>query len=400
MTIRGFRDRWDYETEFDLEYQFLMLSRTLGFTHLDTPVVEKTSLFNRSVGEETDIISKEIYSFEDRSGNQISLRPEFTAGVMRAVLANLGNFKKYLNVVSSGSVFRYDRPQAGRYRQFRQFNCESFGISSPENDFFIINVAQKIIDICGIDVELKINSLGSNEAKSKYAQELQKYLTPFTDKLSEESQKRLTKNPLRILDSKSPVDQDILQNAPEFNQFLSDNEAERFSTLLKYLETSGIKFSVDSSLVRGLDYYTSTVFEFIDNSNGLTVLAGGRYDNLAKTISGKHDIPAVGFGCGMERIMLSKKEQQKEQQKIAVIMHKSFSTHWYEAILKMSGGIGTELITNQKNILSGIQIAESKSCSHCIVIGENEISSGTASLKCLATRTEFPVKISDKSLPL
>ncbi len=281
--------------------------KSYNFHEISTPIIEVSELFERNLGDTSDVVSKEVYKFEDRGGNILSLRPEFTAGVVRSFLNN-GELNQNLpqKLFSYGPIFRYDRPQKGRYRQFNQINCEYIGNSEYMADVELITLAYKILSDLNLkDITLEINSLGSNECKKRYEKALKEYFLNFKDKLSYDSQIRLEKNPLRILDSKEECDKILLKDAPKISDFYTDEERTFFDNILKMLSEIGIKYKSNNLLVRGLDYYTSTVFEFTTTDLGAqsTVLAGGRYDNLIEQMGG-NSIPSVGFGGGIERMML------------------------------------------------------------------------------------------------
>lgn len=282
-------------------------AKSYNFHEIITPIIEFSNLFERSVGDGSDIVMKELYRFEDRGGNILALRPEFTAGVARSFLNNDElNQNLPQKLFSYGPIFRYDRPQKGRYRQFNQINCEYIGVKEYLADVEIIFLAYKILQDLGLkNITLEINSLGSNECKKKYEDALKKYFECFKDKLSDDSKTRLEKNPLRILDSKEDCDKELLKNAPKVSDFYIEEEKVFFDNILKSLDKLGIKYFANNLLVRGLDYYTSTVFEFTTTDLGAqsTALAGGRYDDLIEQMGGV-SIPAVGFGGGVERMML------------------------------------------------------------------------------------------------
>ncbi|XVN42049.1 MAG: histidine--tRNA ligase [Candidatus Rickettsia vulgarisii] len=278
-----------------------------GYKPMSTPIIEYTKIFDRTLGETSDVVSKEIYSFTDKSGNHVLLRPEFTASIIRAFISNNLQQTLPLKFFSTGPVFRYDRPQAGRQRQFHQLNFEYIGGEGPLADAETINLASDILKALEIDQEitLEINSLGCSETRSSYQQKLVEYFNDFRSELSEDSQKRLIKNPMRILDSKDANDKKIVQNSPIMSKYYNSNAAKYFDDLIKYLELLNIKYTINPRLVRGLDYYCHTAFEFITNKLGAqgTVLAGGRYDNLSKILGGP-DVKAIGFAAGIERIAL------------------------------------------------------------------------------------------------
>ena len=298
-------------------------SEFFNFEELQTPIFEFSEIFERNLGETSDIISKEVYKFLDRSQNFLTLRPEFTAGIVRALISN-GELMQILprKFFSFGPIFRYDRPQKGRQRQFHQINFEIFGEESVYAELELILLANNILKDLGIlnQVKLEINSLGCFQTKLNYEEALRNYFNRFKNDLSSDSKMRLEKNPLRILDSKDPSDIDLLNDLPLISDFYSPDSQQRFSEITELLEKFSIKFSINPRLVRGLDYYTSTVFEFQMNHEGAqnAVLAGGRYDDLVEKMSGKQ-VKAIGFAGGIERLMILSKNNILSQRLITII---------------------------------------------------------------------------------
>jgi histidyl-tRNA synthetase len=282
--------------------------RQFNYKEISTPIFEETILFARGIGEETDIVGKEMYSFKDRSGTSITLRPENTAGVVRAFIEqSLGAQQSLNKLYYIGAMFRQERPQAGRLRQFHQFGAEALGSTSPLLDGEMIEVAYQILTELGLkNLVVKINSLGVPEVREKYKIELRKFLLDKKDKLSEESRKRFDTNILRIFDSKIEVDKQIMKDAPLLLDYLDEQSKNDFETVKNYLTQIEIPFEVDPALVRGLDYYTKTTFEIASGSVGSqnALCGGGRYDLLVQELGGKFT-PAVGFAAGMERILLA-----------------------------------------------------------------------------------------------
>lgn len=279
-----------------------------NYLEIRTPVFEHTSLFARGIGEETDIVSKEMYTLIDRGGTSITLKPEMTAAVVRAFIEHSLGEKNSLNKLYYISpMFRQERPQAGRLRQFHQFGAEALGSSSPFLDAEMIEIAFSLLKRLGLnDLVVKINSLGTPEAREVYKDQLRKYLSDKKEKLTPDSQIRFEKNILRILDSKAEQDQDIIHNAPTLLEYLDESSFNDFEAVKKYLTLTKIPFEIDPKLVRGLDYYTKTTFEIISNKVGAqsSLCGGGRYDLLVEELGGK-PTPGVGFAAGMERILLA-----------------------------------------------------------------------------------------------
>lgn len=278
-----------------------------GYQEIRTPIVESTDLFKRSIGEVTDIVEKEMYTFEDRNGDSLTLRPEGTASCVRAGNEHGLLYNQQQRLWYMGPMFRHERPQKGRYRQFHQFGVETYGMTGPDIDVEVILLSARLWKAFGIaeHVKLEINSLGSNEARQAYRDALIEFLKARADQLDEDSRRRMESNPLRVLDSKNPDVQKALEGAPSLLDHLDEESAEHFSLLCERLTQAGIEYTVNPRLVRGLDYYNRTVFEWVTDSLGSqgTVCAGGRYDGLVEQLGGKAT-PAVGFAMGIERLVL------------------------------------------------------------------------------------------------
>ena len=305
---------WNYLTEKVKE-----LAHLYGYDKIDIPLVEETGLFNRSVGQTTDIIEKEMYSFTDQGGENISLRPEFTAGIARAYIEHgMLNLPQPIKLYTFGPCFRYDRPQAGRYRQFHQFNFEAIGEADPVCDAQIIQLAYKVFSSAGLDITIQINSIGCQSCRPGYEQILKDYFKKHRSKLSEVSQKRLQKNVLRILDSKEKMDLPIIDDAPQQVDHLCEDCKNHFIQVLEYLDELEVPYVLNPTIVRGLDYYTRTTFEITtlelsdsDKEQGRQIAlgGGGRYDNLHELLGGR-PTPAVGFAGGFERLISKIKEKE------------------------------------------------------------------------------------------
>ncbi len=307
QSIRGFGDVlptdspvWQF-----VEETFKAELRRYGFDEIRLPIVEKTELFARSIGEVTDIVEKEMYTFEDRNGDSLTLRPEGTAGCVRAALQRglLHNTRPRLWY--AGPMFRHERPQKGRYRQFHQVGAEAFGVPGPDIDAEMILMSGRILRALGLrNLRLEINNLGSQASRAAYREQLVAYLEGHAEKLDEDARRRLHSNPLRILDTKNPAMIDMVRGAPDLLAAIDEESREHFETLKRVLVAANQAFTVNSRLVRGLDYYGGTVFEWISDDLGAqgTVLAGGRYDALVAQIGGR-DTPAIGFAAGIERLV-------------------------------------------------------------------------------------------------
>ncbi len=307
QSIRGMHDvlpsdssKWQY-----LEAALFSQMKRYGYHEIRMPVVESTALFSRSIGEVTDIVEKEMYSFEDRNGDSLTLRPEGTASCVRAGIQSGILHNQLQRLWYMGPMFRHERPQKGRYRQFHQIGVETFGMPNAEIDAELILMTASLWRVLGLsDVRLEINSLGSNEARNNYKEILIKYFETYKEQLDEDSQRRLYSNPLRILDTKNPDMKEIVSNAPKLSDHLDDESSEHFEKLKRILDRAGVSYSVNPNLVRGLDYYCKTVFEWITDKLGAqgTICAGGRYDGLVSQLGGR-DTPAAGYAIGLERLL-------------------------------------------------------------------------------------------------
>ena len=317
QSIRGMHDvlpddshRWQ---SFEAVIQKLMAC--YGYKEIRMPLVESTDLFCRSIGEVTDIVEKEMYTFEDRNGDKLTLRPEGTASCVRAGIQHGLLHNQVQRLWYSGPMFRHERPQKGRYRQFHQFGVEAYGIATPDIDAELILISARLWQQLGLkDIRLELNTLGSNQARADYKLVLVEYLNKHIDTLDEDSLRRLETNPLRILDSKNPALKELLDKAPALLDHLDDESRQQFDKLKSHLDAIGIEYTINPRLVRGLDYYCKTVFEWVTDELGAqgTICAGGRYDGLVEQLGGKLT-PAIGFALGMERILALLEDQQDQQ---------------------------------------------------------------------------------------
>ncbi|MCP3999547.1 MAG: histidine--tRNA ligase [Gammaproteobacteria bacterium] len=306
-SIRGMSDvlpedtpLWQY-----IEGVLKTVVQSYGYHELRVPVVERTELFKRSIGEVTDIVEKEMYTFSDRNDESLTLRPEGTAGIVRAGIGNGLLYNQKQKLWLTGPMFRYEKPQKGRYRQFYQFDVEAFGYEGPDIDAELIMISARVWKLLGLDaLELQLNSLGTPESRVTYRAELIEYFSAHKDELDDESQARLLRNPMRLLDSKHPKMQALIEAAPRITDHLDNESAEHFAGLQELLGGAGIKFKVNSRLVRGLDYYSRTVFEWVTDKLGAqgAVCSGGRYDGLVEHLGGKAT-PAIGWAVGLERLI-------------------------------------------------------------------------------------------------
>jgi histidyl-tRNA synthetase len=317
QSIRGMHDvlpddsyRWQ-----SFEAIIRQLMAAYGYREIRMPLVESTDLFCRSIGEVTDIVEKEMYTFEDRNGDKLTLRPEGTASCVRAGIQHGLLHNQVQRLWYNGPMFRHERPQKGRYRQFHQFGVEVFGIDTPDIDAELILISARLWQQLGLQgVRLELNTLGSSQARENYKQVLVDYLNQHFAQLDEDSVRRLKTNPLRILDSKNPAMKEMLDNAPALIDHLDEESLQQFDRLKALLDATGIEFSINPRLVRGLDYYCKTVFEWVTDELGSqgTICAGGRYDGLVEQLGGKAT-PAIGFALGMERILALLESQQQLQ---------------------------------------------------------------------------------------
>ena len=303
-----------YKWQF-VENRMLETARMFGFNEIRVPVFEHTEVFKRSVGDTTDVVQKEMYTFDDKGGRSITLRPELTAGVIRSLIEKgLVNGPLPLKVCYIGGCYRYEKPQAGRLREFHQFGVECVGAAAPNADAEVIALARQVLDSIGIEkIALEINSIGCPECRKKYSEALKENLKANIENLCDTCKDRLERNPMRILDCKSPVCKEIAANAPVVLDYLCDGCAAHFTQVKKHLDAAGIKYTVNPHIVRGLDYYTRTVFEFVSGDIGAqsTVCGGGRYDGLISQMGGQ-PTAALGFAMGIERLMLELESQKSE----------------------------------------------------------------------------------------
>lgn len=331
QAIRGTQDIFGADAEafaFVVE-TFERVRRLYRFRRVEMPVFEKTEVFARSLGETTDVVSKEMYSFDDRGGESLTLRPEFTAGIARAFLTNGWQQYAPLKVATHGPLFRYERPQKGRYRQFHQIDAEVIGAGEPQTDVELLAMADQLLRELGIhDVTLHLNTLGDGASREAWRAALIEYFRGVEGQLSEESQERLEKNPLRILDSKDPRDKPFLADAPKIDAFLSEEASAFFAAVTSGLDAAGVKWVRAESLVRGLDYYRHTAFEFIPDEGSAsaaalgsqsTVLGGGRYDGLMESLGGA-PTPAVGWAAGIERLAMLVGAREEASLEFAVVV--------------------------------------------------------------------------------
>jgi len=397
-TLRGMRDilpkdgaTWQkvYET-------VKSVSTSYGFSFVETPILEQASLFIRSIGKGTDVVDKEMYVFEDKDATKVCLRPEMTASMVRSYIENgMQTLPQPVKVWYHGQMFRHDRPQAGRFRQFYQSGCETFGESSPVIDAELISVAYNTLRDLGIGATVQINSIGTLEDRQNYIVELVGYLRSKRSYLSEESKKRINKNPLRVLDSKEKEDIEVMEEAPQILDWLSPESKKFFTDVLEYLDEAEIPYVLNPKLVRGLDYYSNTVFEFYCEDEELSHLAlggGGRYDGLVEQLGGQ-PTPAAGFSLGLDRVVLALKQKEEKARKEAelspikeVRTNKIFFAQLGEQANKKAlyilESLRREGLTVYHNLAKSslkaqMEMANKIGTTHTLILGQKEVQDGS-----------------------
>ena len=375
------------------------ITKRYGYGYIETPILEETKLFKRSVGESSDIVGKEMYQFEDKGGNDVCMRPEGTAGVVRAFVQakfdrqQSAKFKFYYY----GPMFRYERPQKGRLREFHQFGCESFGEASVYEDFTIIQMIGDIFKALGIGYKLQINSLGCPDCMPQYRENLINFLTECKDELCEDCNRRISTNPIRVLDCKNEKCQSLLVESPKLINNLCDGCDNDFEKLVKLLKSENIEYEVDTNLVRGLDYYNKTAFEFVSDNIGSqsAIAGGGRYDKLVEFLDGK-PTPAVGFALGIERIMelVVMPNKEREGYYIGAMDAEAVDTLFPLASKKRQ----TDKVTleySPKKLKAHLKGADKVNARYCAVIGEDELRDGTIWLKDLVKKEETTISLDE-----
>lgn len=374
-------------------------------SYFETPIFESSELFHRGVGETTDIVSKETYDFKDRGDRNLTLRPEGTAGIVRSFIEN----KLYadslpLKAWYFGPMFRYERPQAGRYREFYQFGFEAFGSNDPMMDAEVIGIIVNLFNILGLKgIKVNINTLGDKESRENYRKALLDYFKPYLNDLCEDCKKRYEKNPLRILDCKVDRENEIMKNAPKMVDYLNEESKNHFEKVKEYLDALNIDYTINSNIVRGLDYYTHTVFEVEADIKGFgsqnVLAAGGRYDHLVEFIGGP-SVPGVGFALGLERLLLALEKEGidiKEKEPLDVYIFGA-SKEEKKYILSLGNtlrmnGFNVEIDYNNKSFKSNFKKADSLLAKYIIIIGEEEVKSKILTVKNNKTKEEYKVKL-------
>lgn len=386
-----------------IEATALDIASKFGYKEIRTPVFEHTELFQRGVGDTTDVVQKEMYTFDDKGGRSITLRPEGTAGAVRSYLENgLCNEALPQKVCYLISCYRYEKPQAGRLREFHQFGVECFGSASPLADAEIIALAKSLFDTLGVkDLNLEINSIGCPTCRAEYHKALKKYFSSRKDELCDTCKSRLDRNPMRILDCKSPICHEIAEGAPVVIDYLCDECKEHFENVQKYLKAQNIEYTINPQIVRGLDYYTKTVFEFVSNSIGAqgTVCGGGRYDGLVEELGGQHT-PSLGFAMGIERLMLLMEAQgcefpEAEKPDLFIVALGEKATLKAVEIAKdmREEGFSALLDLNQRSVRAQMKYADKLGAKFNVVIGDNEVEAKTAKLKNMQTGEKTEINL-------
>ncbi len=405
-SIRGTKDifqpeifRWQ-----NLENYIHELMLCYNYTEIRTPIFEETSLFARGIGDETDIVGKEMYTFTDKSGLSLTLKPEMTAAVVRSFIQNnLGELRPINKLYYISPMFRQERPQAGRFRQFHQIGAEIFGTSSFTADGELIFLADVMLRGLSIkNLELQINSVGCPNCRPGYVEKLRLYFEQFQDLLSEESRSRLSKNPLRILDSKDEKDVSLKNNAPSILNNLCNECENHFNGLKEFLNKNEIEFKINSNLVRGLDYYTKSAFEFISSDLGAqdSICGGGRYDLLVSQLGGK-ETPGVGWACGIERILLASEKYEKFPESrldcFVCIIHDEYKSSAFKLATELRGEkFSCEIDLLHRSLKAQMREANRQNSRFVIIVGE-ELKDGKVSIKDLSTGEQEIIEISNSS---
>ena len=388
-----------------IEQKVVNACQLYGYERIDAPAFEDTQLFSRSVGEETDIVEKEMYTFEDRGGNQVTLRPEGTAPVCRAYLEHgLHNLPQPVKLYYIASIFRYERPQAGRYRQHYQFGYEAIGDDDPALDAEVIDMAWQFFQSLNLQrLSLQLNSIGCKKCRPGYLAILKDYYASHTRDLCSDCKTRLKRNPLRLLDCKKPLCQQIANSAPRSIDYLCSYCDEHFNRVKRYLGLLDLPFAVNHRLVRGLDYYTRTVFEIQPEAEGAqtTLGGGGRYDDLIEELGGK-PTPAIGFASGIERIILNLKKQNvstpplpRPQVFIAHIGNEARDEAIKLAATLRKNGIGIIEAIGSKSLKAQLRQANTRSAHYTVIIGEQEVKTGTVILRDMTTAQQKTIPLAE-----
>ena len=415
VAIKGFNDVLPTQTAAwrRLEQHLASLMDAYGYQQIRLPIVEQTNLFKRSIGDATDIVEKEMYTFLDKGNppESLTLRPEGTAGCVRAMLEHNLLRGATPRVWYIGPMFRYEKPQKGRYRQFHQFGVETFGVATPDQDAELILMTARLWKRMGVadKVQLELNTLGESDERAEYRAALVEFLNQHKAELDEDSQRRLTTNPLRILDSKDARTQQILENSPKLHDFMGEDSMNHFATLQQYLTEAGVEFVINQKLVRGLDYYNKTVFEWTTTHLGSqgTICAGGRYDGLVGQLKGKADqsVPAVGFAMGMERLLLllEQVEDQTSVRDCEVFLLSDAALQGKALVLaeQIRNQLEAEnshirlKVGSQGSMKSQMKKADQSGAIFAVIVGEREWEAQQLTVKELATAEQTEVAVAN-----
>jgi histidyl-tRNA synthetase len=375
---------------------FDRVRRLYGFRRAEVPTIEQTGVFARTIGETTDVVSKEMYSFDDRGGESITLRPEFTAGICRAYLSEGWQQYAPLKVAAHGSAFRYERPQKGRFREFHQLDAEIIGAGEPQADVELLAFADQLLKELGIEgAILQLNTLGDPETRAAWRDALYEHFRGHASALSEDSQARLERNPLRILDSKAHQDWPVVDSAPAIDDFLTSEAADFFGKVTAGLDAAGIQWERAPRLVRGLDYYRHTAFEFVTDRLGAqgTVLAGGRYDGLIEALGGPHT-PAVGWAAGIERLAMMIGSPEPQRPGVVIVPLGPRAELEAQGILAglRREGVAADM-AYRGNVKKRLSRANEAGAAYALILGDDELERGEAQLKDLATSVQRAVSL-------
>lgn len=386
-----------------LEQTAISIAESFGYEEIRTPIYERTELFNRGVGETTDIVSKEMFTFDDKGGRSLSLRPEGTASVMRSFIEHsLPQARSSHKLYYMGPMFRYERPQSGRYRQFHQFGVEAIGIADPAIDAETIDMLYRFYKKLGIHaLKVHVNTIGDLASRAQYREALLNYFRPHLKEMSADSQIRFEKNPLRILDSKDPKDTSLVKEAPSILSHLTQDAEAHFQQVCHLLDLIQVPYEVNDRIVRGLDYYTKTVFEVSSDELGAqnTLGGGGRYDGLLKSLGGP-DLPGIGFATGLERILqvMAAQKVQQGAKKGPLIYFIPLGDEAKQQCFKLAAacrheGLSAEVELQAKKVQTGLQNATKLGAVYCAIVGSDELQNGKVQLKHLETRQATEISL-------
>jgi histidyl-tRNA synthetase len=404
-TIKGFKDvlPWETGTWQRLDRVARSTFRSFGFQEIMPPLLERTELFSRSIGEDTDIVSKEMYTLLDSKGRGMTLRPEATASLVRAYIQHrLYEKNPIQKLFLIGPMFRHERPQKGRFRQFHQIDAEIFGDPGPRSDAEIIVLAMALFEAVGLSgLSLQINSLGNPDCRSVFREELRKYLSQKIASLCSDCQRRAETNPLRVFDCKEEGCKEVVSNAPSILDYICEDCMAHFKSVQEYLQISGIPFSVNHRLVRGLDYYTRTTFEIQTDRLGAqnAVLGGGRYDGLSRQLGGP-DHPAIGFALGIERLVTLLDEQDRQAAPVPDLFIAGLGPEAEKKVFRWAntlrkGGLWVEMDYSSKGLKAQIKRADRLGARRVLIVGDNELASGKGILRDMAAKAQTEVALDD-----